>query len=181
MFRKENGHGRMPSWAALFGASPRLGECQSCLQGLLLGCFRMLSISVEENGDAMPFGTPKGTPSGLGKRQRSLENVLFRYLRFFKHLCGTEWGSYCSLQWGCRCCAYSNGRDTGPSDAPKGALFGLGDRQCSLVFFLLLCFSLLSICAKGNWGCPVVCNGLSVFCILRWVGCKARRHVKRRV
>ena len=94
-------------------------------------------------------------------------------------MCGKEWGFYCSLQWGCRCCAHGDGQDAKPGDAPKATSTSLGKRQRSLEFFLLLCFSLLSICAEGNWGCTAVCNGLSVFCRLRWARRQARRCAKR--
>ena len=81
---------------------------------------------------------------------------------------------YYALQWRWSCLVDGHGWDVKSIDAPKGASPGLGKRQRSLVFFLLLCFSLLNICAEGNWGCTAVCNGLLLFCKMRRVGCRAR-------
>ena len=38
-----------------FGASPGLGERQTWLQGLLLGCLHLSSIFVEENGGSTVY------------------------------------------------------------------------------------------------------------------------------
>ena len=72
-----------------------------------------------------------------------------------------EIGGVLRFAKGCWCFADCDGRDAGLGDRPKGVLLGLGKRQRSLKSFLLLCFSLLSICAEGNGGLTAVC------CVLR--------------
>ena len=39
----------------------------------------------------------------------------------------------------------------------------LANANAHLNFSPFICFSLLSICVEGNWGCIAVCNGLLLF------------------
>ena len=88
---------------------------------------------------------------------------------------------YCGLQWAVGVLRNAMGGMPGQATHQKVHLPALTNANARLNFSLLLCFSLLSICAEGNWGCAAVCNGLLVFCRLRWEGCRAKRCTKRRV